>query len=624
MPVTPDTQLPDLLRACPQVRPVLDRYGLRGCGGPHGPAESIRYFAGAHGVDLGRLVSELSAAAADPSAAAAAGPARSFLDELADHIYRRFFLGALAVILTAGAAWGAILLLRIGASGSFTAPSIHEINAHGHAQIFGWVGLFVMGFAYQAFPRMRHVSLWRPDLANISFYLMMFGIAARVLGEPLFRWPILRELAVAGGLAEMVAIALFVHIIVQTIRHSGKPLTGCDGYIIAAIVFFAIQAVYEWWLFRATTSAGSRDEMLGVVANHQAVVRDLQIHGFALLMILGVGIRMFPPLFGLAAPSQRVVRWGLPALLLGVVAEAAGFRLMRITGSHAYGALMYAGMLLLAAASVALTWRWGLWARPTESDRSVKFVRAACTWLHASMLLLVLAPLYSEAVLPAAAHLTESGRHSLAIHFSHAYYGAARHAITVGFISLMILGMAAKVVPTLNGVDIRRLRRLWLPFALVNVGCFLRVTLQIATDFADTAFPLVGVSGVLEVTGIALWAVHLGRLMMGWRPVEAAAARPSRISADDRPAAILQWFPQTLPVFERHGLTPLANPFLRRTLGNSVSLRTVAVMRNMDLNRLLADLNDAAVGEHADRPAQPSQPAHAAPALYTLPVLKQP
>jgi len=101
------------------------------------------------------------------------------MDELGDSIYRRFFKAGIVVILTAGAVWGAVLLLRIAFTGSFTALSIHEINAHGHAQIFGWVGLFVMGFAYQAFPRMKHTSLWRPDLANMTFYLMVFGVFAR-------------------------------------------------------------------------------------------------------------------------------------------------------------------------------------------------------------------------------------------------------------------------------------------------------------------------------------------------------------------------------------------------------------------------------------------------------------
>ena len=37
--------IPDLLKAAPQVRPVLDRYGLRGCGGPLGPMESLAFFA---------------------------------------------------------------------------------------------------------------------------------------------------------------------------------------------------------------------------------------------------------------------------------------------------------------------------------------------------------------------------------------------------------------------------------------------------------------------------------------------------------------------------------------------------------------------------------------------------
>ena len=42
------------------------------------------------------------------------------------------------------------------------------------------------------------------------------------------------------------------------------------------------------------------------------------------------------------------------------------------------------------------------------------------------------------------------------IGFSHAYYGAIRHAITVGFVSLMIVGVASKVTPTLNGIPTRK------------------------------------------------------------------------------------------------------------------------------------------------------------------------
>ena len=114
-------------------------------------------------------------------------------------------------------------------------------------------------------------------------------------------------------------------------------------------------------------------------------------------------------------------------------------------------------------------------------------------------------------LLPASGILSESGRHAVEMGFSHAYYGAVRHAITVGFVSLTILGMAAKVVPMPKGVDVRSLRPLWLPFVLVNLGCLLRVSLQIGTDFREGAFPLVGVSGLLEVAGIAIWGAQLWR-----------------------------------------------------------------------------------------------------------------
>ena len=68
-----------------------------------------------------------------------------------------FFLTGIIVALTAGATWGAIMLLRIAANRSFTSVAIFDINAHAQAQIYGWGGMFVMGFAYRAFPR-----FWQP------------------------------------------------------------------------------------------------------------------------------------------------------------------------------------------------------------------------------------------------------------------------------------------------------------------------------------------------------------------------------------------------------------------------------------------------------------------------------
>src|SRR5690606_14666027 len=91
---------------------------------------------------------------------------------IADTIYRPFFKAGILVVLTLGAVWGAYLLLRIAWGETFTAAGLHEVNAHGHAQIFGWVGLFVMGFAYQAFPRFKHTTLIHPRLALATLWMM--------------------------------------------------------------------------------------------------------------------------------------------------------------------------------------------------------------------------------------------------------------------------------------------------------------------------------------------------------------------------------------------------------------------------------------------------------------------
>ena len=39
--VTPDMLLPDMVAKFPVTRQVLDKYGLKGCGGPTGPREPV-------------------------------------------------------------------------------------------------------------------------------------------------------------------------------------------------------------------------------------------------------------------------------------------------------------------------------------------------------------------------------------------------------------------------------------------------------------------------------------------------------------------------------------------------------------------------------------------------------
>jgi hypothetical protein len=595
--------IPQLLRIAPQVRPVLDRYGLRGCGGDSGPVESLGFFARAHDVPLAQLLDELRVAAQRPESNAAAAASRGWN---ADSIYRPFFWAGIIVVLTLGATWGAYLLGRVAWHGSFTAAGLHDVNAHGHAQIFGWVGLFVMGFAFQAFPRFKHTSLAHPRLAYATLPMMLLGIVVRAGFEPLVQshswaaWP-----ALAGSIVEIIAIGLFVFIITRTVVQSGKPLAAYDYYIFSALFWFVVQAVYETIYFGATVWAADAEALRSLVATWQGALRDTQIHGFAMLMILGVSQRVFPHFYGFPVPHARWSLGLLPIVNLAVVGECASLVLMQRAG-HGWAALWYGSVLVLAVSVALLVRDWRIFAPVSESDRSLKFLRTAYAWLFVSLGLLVLLPGYQLGLLSWVAPESAAAR----MGFSHAYYGAIRHAITVGFVSLMIVGVAAKVVPTLNGVDVHALSGLWGPFVLLNVGCLLRVSGQILTDFTPAAFPFASVSGVLETLALAWWGTHLGLIMTG-------RIKPQARCAADAPASsfvpggpieancvvgdILEHWPGALETFLHFGFRPLMNPVLRRTLARRVTIAQACRVVGVVEADLLTALNAAQARELGGR-----------------------
>jgi hypothetical protein len=165
----------------------------------------------------------------------------------------------------------------------------------------------------------------------------------------------------------------------------------------------------------------------------------------------------------------------------------------------------------------------------------------------------------------------------------------------------MLVGVAASVVPTLGGLDVHSLQGLWLPFVLLNVGCGLRVVGQVLTDFTQTAFPVAGVSGLLEVTGLALWGLHLWAIMDGGVPVETQAGPRSlepgeSIRGCHRVGAILDLYPHLLPVFVAHGFKPLENPFLRRILARFTTVSQACLRLDVDEAHLLRALNLATPG----------------------------
>ena len=182
----------------------------------------------------------------------------------------------------------------------------------------------------------------------------------------------------------------------------------------------------------------------------------------------------------------------------------------------------------------------------------------------------------------------------------------------------MIMGIAAKVVPTLSGIDVRRLSALKGPFLLVSGGCLLRIVMQPLTDWSAGVYPFLGISGTLEVAGLAWWGLGLvGIIRQGKRaagaPARALGPRPDRIHAEHRVAEVLDWFPETESVFVDCGFTAIRQPMLRRTVARQVTLAQAASLRGVPLGELLAALNRAITAR--PRPTDPSP--------FVLPIIER-
>ena len=566
--ISPQWTIPQVLERHPAARSVFDRYGLQGCGGERGPEETLEFFARVHGIDLTRLMSELDAAGKGPA------PAVEYVEALPDILYRRYFRGAIAALLTAGATLGAALLFFIGLRGSFTSLDLFPfIQAHANAQVFGWVGLFVMGFSLQGLPRFKYVRLWRPERAAAAFIVMLIGLALRTMAPmlPAAGGPV----AVIGGAFQALAALLFVTVLWRTLS-SSTLREPWDRYVTAASAMFLLAAISEPVLTAAMVSAPNPEALVRRIIDFAGPFRDIQILGFAGLMILGVAQRVLPTAFGFRDCGRRASGIAFLFLAGGLALDLAGWLVFRSTREPAWAIASWGGTSMYAIGALILTFTMrGLTGG--GSERSAKFIRAAFLWLVVACVLVVAQPFYSWAA---------------GLRFSHAYAGAARHAFTVGFISLMIVGVSSKVVPILVGAAPGRLPALWAPFVLISAGNALRVVAQVMTDAVPTAaYPVLAVSGTFEVLGFAIWGAHILKLL-GHRPREIPAGlRPSRIEGAMTPAAVIAWFPQTLDVFESHGFGALRNPLLRRTLGRSVTLESACSMKKVDLARLLEALN---------------------------------
>lgn len=493
--ISGETSVAETLKYCPGARRILDRHGLKGCGGEGGPSEPLSFFATVHQINLDELIQEINHEIENPC-----DQPYVYNETLPDYIYRRFFKAGVLTVLTVGCLWGAVNLLQIALGKSFLQlrllPSIH---AHAHAMIFGWAGMFVMGFALQSFPRFKNTRLWCPDLANLCFYLLAAGILTGMAAEMLLPTQTSLVLGALSGIAQVSSVVLFILVLFRTARQSIEPHNPYEKFIAASFLWFMLGTILNVVFFFAKATAHAEHELIMRIALIDGPLRDIQLLGFAALIIAGVSQRFVPQVYGLkrrGRDRQNLIFWSINGgLILNIVSYV-----LLLTSRQLYFALgLEVAYLLMPVWAALLARQIGVFRKPLQPDRTLKFVRAAYIWLLVSCVMMPFFPLYGV--------LT----HQV---FAHTYMGSHRHAFTVGFISLMIMGVSSRIVPILAGVDSKRMNSLWVPFILINLGCSGRVLLQVLTDFVPAvAYPLVGLTGFVEFIALLWWGVELWRTM---------------------------------------------------------------------------------------------------------------
>lgn len=431
-------------------------------------------------------------------------------DRASVEIYRPFFLAGIFSVLTAGCLLGAIALLGIALKGSYTASAwTPYVWAHANSQLFGWVGFFVIGFALQQHAPTVAKRLTFHKLAFASLVLMGAGIASRFVAEPMAQVDpkIWVPVGVFSCVLQLIAILLFHYNSAVNRHRTGEGLKWPSIFVFASLFWLTLVAIVEPFFFIMTHQANPTDSIV-FVAKWFAPYREAQFLGFVAMMIFGVALVKMNSCFGFSKPDKSLGVFGFVMWVLGLSLRIGGWLTYFDSGMDPTASVAYrVSSLFLFAGAVSIVTSLGVFRKSTEDIRSLKFIRAAFTWLLIGGALMLFEPI----------HLSWMGAP-----FSHAYTGGIRHALTVGFISQMIIGVSLHVMAMMNDLDESVQRPLWSAFWLLNLGNLGRVSLEVATDFTPRAFSLMGFTGFIELIGLIIWADAMVRPMLRRRTNERA------------------------------------------------------------------------------------------------------
>ena len=394
-------------------------------------------------------------------------------------VYEKFIKGSIITTLLLGGPLGVMILLSIFLQVEGAAVFSQKLlQLHAHFQLFGWLGLFIMGIAYHVIPRFKASQIPSKNLADLSFLLVAGGLVVR--GLQLFL-PEESQLAAFSAVLQTLGAITFTYVIYRTVQASEQPREPFEGFVYAALIWYTVGSILN---LASTLSPAS--------GMREAFIHSMLL-GFATNMIMAVGVRTMPVFLGLRQAEEKHINYILvsynAAVILRVAALAMGL-----------SALLQLTVVLEAIALIAFIYTLNIFAKPEidlppmEASKNLeRSVKGAYIWLIAALMI----DLYNNFL-------------------GGGFYirGAYLHAVTVGFISMMIFGYATRIIPIFRGVDLHSLKLADTALYLLIGGNILRVVLELFQPLTASLNPILGLSGAITLAAYAVFSYNIWLTMV--------------------------------------------------------------------------------------------------------------
>src|SRR6516165_3460726 len=144
-------------------------------------------------------------------------------------LLRMYIATGLLFMLLPGTFLGVWNLVSISSEHSLSSLSAAWLQAHGHAQIFGWIGTFVIGIGYYSLSKMGAIAPFAISRGWLSWVLWTSGVVLRwTANVSLWNWRTL--LPLSAGL-ELAAFLIFF----VTVSRHPRTGRGIDAWMLLVI-----------------------------------------------------------------------------------------------------------------------------------------------------------------------------------------------------------------------------------------------------------------------------------------------------------------------------------------------------------------------------------------------------